>query len=101
MVKQMAGSEHHSHNPELHDVPSAARNARYGAVLFLIYSLLYGTFVAINAFQPGVMDTIVMAGVNLAIIYGLGLIAAAFVLALVYVWLCRHPAPARSAPRRK
>ena len=30
-------------------------------------------------------------GVNLAILYGMLLIAAAFVLALVYGWLCRSP----------
>jgi uncharacterized membrane protein (DUF485 family) len=30
-----------------------------------------------------------VAGVNLAIVYGMGLIAAALVLALVYAWLCR------------
>jgi uncharacterized membrane protein (DUF485 family) len=97
----MAGLDHHSNYTEPHDAASSSRNARYGAILFLIYLLMYGAFVAINAFQPGVMDTIVMAGVNLAIIYGLGLIVAAFVLALLYGWLCRHPAPARSAPRQK
>ena len=35
------------------------------------------------------METIVFAGINLAVVYGLGLIAAAFILALLYVWLCR------------
>ena len=29
------------------------------------------------------------AGVNVAVLWGFGLIAAAFVLALVYGWLCR------------
>jgi uncharacterized membrane protein (DUF485 family) len=84
---------------EPYDPRSAARNARYGAFLFLAYLLLYGGFVAINAFDPEIMNTVVLAGVNLAIVYGLGLIVAAFVLALVYGWLCRLPAPARSPKR--
>ena len=95
----MPAFKHQPNQPETYDAPTAARNARYGAVLFLAYLLLYGGFVAINAFNPEVMDTVVLAGVNLAIVYGLGLIVAAFVLALIYLWLCRVPAPARSAKR--
>ncbi len=95
----MPAFEHEPVRQESYDPRSAARNARYGAVLFLAYLLLYGGFVAINAFNPEVMATVVLAGVNLAIVYGLGLIVAAFVLALLYGWLCRLPAPARSVKR--
>jgi uncharacterized membrane protein (DUF485 family) len=91
--------EHRPTVQESYDPRIAARNARYGAVLFLVYLLLYGGFVVINAFNPDVMDTVVLAGVNLAVIYGLGLILAAFVLALVYGWLCRAAAPARAVKR--
>jgi hypothetical protein len=35
------------------------------------------------------METIVFAGLNLAVASGLGLIIGAFALALVYAWLCR------------
>lgn len=69
-----------------------ARNARVGLVLFTIYVAFYGGFVLVNAFWPAVMDIRPLAGVNLAILSGLGLIGAALLLALVYAWLCRSPA---------
>ena len=64
------------------------RNSRIGLVLFAIYLLLYGGFVFINAFSPETMDITPIPGINLAIIYGFGLIIAAFVLALLYGVLC-------------
>jgi uncharacterized membrane protein (DUF485 family) len=73
-----------------------ARNARLGGVLFGVYLVLYGTFVALNAFAPQVIERVGPGGVNVAILYGFGLIVAAFALALVYGWLCRTDAAARS-----
>ncbi len=67
----------------------AARNSRYGMVLFLIYLFIYGGFVAISAFWPEVMAREALFGVNLAVTYGFTLIATAMFLALVYTWLCR------------
>jgi len=68
------------------------RNARLGLVLFTVYLLLYGGFVMLNAFRPQIMETTPLAGINLAIWYGFGLIAAALILALAYGWLCRPSA---------
>ena len=64
-------------------------NARIGLVLFFIYLFLYGGFVLLNAFSPETMEITPIAGVNLAILYGFGLIIAALVLALVYGQLCK------------
>lgn len=75
---------------EPHDERTAQRNAKYGLVLFVVYLLLYGGFVFLNAFSPEVMDNQPFAGINLAVLYGFGLILAAFVLALLYGWLCRN-----------
>lgn len=65
------------------------RNARIGLVLFCVYLLLYGGFVLLNAFSPDTMAIKPVAGINLAILYGFGLIAAALVLAMLYGWLCK------------
>ncbi|MGH7177830.1 MAG: DUF485 domain-containing protein [Tepidisphaeraceae bacterium] len=67
------------------------RNARNGLILFAIYVIFYGTFVYLSAFRADVMASRPFGGVNLAVLYGLGLIVAAFVLALVYMFLCRAP----------
>jgi uncharacterized membrane protein (DUF485 family) len=60
------------------------RDGKLGLALFAIYLLLYGGFVLLNAFSPEIMERTPLAGVNLAIWYGLALIVAAFVLALIY-----------------
>ncbi|QDT48109.1 hypothetical protein Pan258_21490 [Symmachiella dynata] len=65
------------------------RNARIGMVLFCVYLLLYGGFVFLNAFAPETMEVLPFAGVNLAILYGFGLIIAAVLLALIYGWMCQ------------
>ncbi len=66
-----------------------AYNTRLGLILFFVYLALYGAFVLVNAFSPTTMEITPVAGVNLAILYGFGLIIAALVLALVYGCLCR------------
>lgn len=89
-------------SPGVHDDrhPASARNARYGLWLFAAYVLLYGGFVALSAFDPQAMRKPLAAfgGVNLAIVYGFGLIVAALVLALIYMMLCRA-VPAEPADR--
>ena len=64
-------------------------NARTGLILFAVYLILYGGFVAINAFSPETMESTPVAGINLAILYGFALIVGALVLSLVYGFLCR------------
>jgi uncharacterized membrane protein (DUF485 family) len=84
------------HLPTDHQEPddprTAARNARYGLVLFAIYTLVYAAFVLINAFRPDMMEHSAWAGINIAVFSGLGLIVGAFLLSLIYGWLCRSPA---------
>jgi uncharacterized membrane protein (DUF485 family) len=73
------------------DSPSPERqfNTRLGLILFAVYLVFYLGFVLINAFAADLMETSTLAGLNLAIVYGFGLIVAAIVLALIYGVMCR------------
>lgn len=76
--------------------PSSAEksNARLGLQLFAIYLLLYLGFVFLSAFAAGLMERPVIAGLNLAIVYGFALIISALVMALIYGYMCQpEPKP--------
>ena len=75
---------------EKEDKAMVARNARMGVILFIIYVVFYGGFMALSAFWPDIMGQPFLGGVNLAIVYGFALIVAAFVLALIYLQTCRN-----------
>ena len=87
----MPGFESGSIEPEPHDLATAKRNSRFGLILFTVYLTIYGTFVLLNAFRPELMDRTPVAGLNVATLYGFGLIIAALLLAALYAWLCRAP----------
>ena len=76
------GPQHQDH-PEI-----ITRNARYGMVLFIIYLAIYAGFVALSVFKPELMAKPILGGVNLAVVYGFALIGLAFLLALLYMFLC-------------
>ena len=64
---------HFDHQPSASQADEhlhAGRNARYGLILFAVYASFYVTFMLLNAFWPQVMDTVVFAGINLAVVYG-------------------------------
>jgi hypothetical protein len=67
------------------------RNSRIGLVFFFIYLVFYFGFVFLNAFALDVMKTTPYVGIHLAVMYGFGLIVAAFVLALLYGVICSPP----------
>lgn len=96
----MAGFGHGpSHPVEQEDPRIISRNARNGMRLFLVYLVVYAGFVGISAFAPKLMELTPLFGVNVAILYGFGLIVAAMVLALIYCWQCRgSQTPPSSTP---
>lgn len=62
--------------------------AKLGIKLFWLYCLIYSGFVGIAVFATEKMKTPILAGTNLAIIYGLGLIIFAIILGLIYNHYC-------------
>ncbi|MFM8892336.1 MAG: DUF485 domain-containing protein [Planctomycetia bacterium] len=64
-------------------------SSRVGLVLFWVYVSLYAGFIGLVLFRPDLLGARPLAGVNLAIVYGFGLIAGAFLLAVVYMVACR------------
>lgn len=61
---------------------------RLGVILFLVYSAVYAGFVAINTIVPSAMAKPMFLGLNLAVVYGFGLIILAIVMGVVYNHVC-------------
>ena len=70
---------------------SERRNSGIGLRMTFLYMALYGGFVVLSVFRPGWMGVQTILGLNLAVVYGLGLIIVAVILALIYSQLCRVP----------
>jgi uncharacterized membrane protein (DUF485 family) len=65
--------------------PRLPAASRLGLALFLVYVMLYGGFIGLVLVRPDLLALRPAGGVNLALIAGLGLIAAAFLLAVLYM----------------
>ena len=61
---------------------------RTGIKLFLIYCSIYLGFVVINTIKPKLMGLKIAFGLNLACIYGFGLIILAIIMGLLYNAAC-------------
>ncbi len=69
--------------------PASGYKSRLGVWMFIVYCLVYAGFVFVNVLTEGqAMQVIVFSGLNLAVVYGMGLIVFALILALVYNHLC-------------
>ena len=62
--------------------------ARLGIYLFIVYCIVYAGFVVINTVSPKLMGVIIFSGLNLAVVYGIGLIILAIVMGLIYNSMC-------------
>ena len=69
--------------------PAGPYKIRLGIRMFIFYSLFYAGFVIINLISPRSMSAIILAGLNLATVYGFALIIVALIEALIYDRLCR------------
>ena len=70
--------------------PSFIWKRRLGVIMFFIYAAIYTGFTAINVISPKLMETIIFAGLNLAVVFGFGLIILALVMALAYNMACTN-----------
>lgn len=61
---------------------------RLGVWMFLAYALVYAGFIVINIVNPRLMEKTVIFGLNLAVVYGFGLIILSAIMALIYNALC-------------
>ena len=96
MTDEMSAAERHAASTQLSETERS--NAKLGIILFLVYLAFYGGFVLVNAFQADLMDTVVFAGLNLAVVYGFALIVVAIVMSMVYgLWCKVEPATAEGA----
>ncbi len=80
-----------AHSAPAQRTPEEVFNARLGIGLFLGYLAIYAGFVLLSAFSPDEMGKplSIFGGLNVAIVYGMGLILAALVLAAVYIVGCK------------
>jgi uncharacterized membrane protein (DUF485 family) len=66
---------------------SIKKKTRLGVKMFILYAIVYFGFIIINVVSPKTM-AIDVGGLNIAIVYGVGLIVFALVLALIYNAKC-------------
>lgn len=67
---------------------SIKKKTKLGIVLFFVYLAIYTGFVLIGTLSPGLLGEDFAAGMNLAFVYGMGLIVLAAVMGLVYNYFC-------------
>jgi len=69
---------------------ASKKKTRLGVWFFFLYFLFYGGFVAIGVTNYELLGVEVFGGLNLAIVYGIGLIIFAVILGLIYNWICTY-----------
>lgn len=67
---------------------AAERKSRLGLKLFIAYALIYAGFVTIGVIRPELMGIRIIWGLNLAIVYGFGLILLAIIMGFLYHLAC-------------
>lgn len=62
--------------------------SKIGLILFAVYAAIYAGFVVINTLSPKTMGTKIIFGLNLAVVYGFGLIILAIIMGVIYNNYC-------------
>ena len=67
---------------------ASKRKTKLGIWFFILYTIVYGIFVAIGVVNYEAMGKLVYGNQNLAVMYGFGLIVFAIILGLIYHFIC-------------
>ncbi len=78
------------HGPavKLGEDKASKKKASLGVKLFFVYLILYASFTYISITYPSWMGVKIVFGLNLAIVYGFGLIIVAIVMGWIYHLIC-------------
>jgi uncharacterized membrane protein (DUF485 family) len=69
---------------------ASKQKTRLGIILFFVYAIVYGAFVVMGVSFSNLMSIKVVSGLNLAVVYGMGLIILAAVMGYVYNHFCTY-----------
>lgn len=72
-----------------------------GLKLFIAYGIVYAIFVIINTIDADIMKADLFLGLNIAVIYGMGLIFLAIVMGLIYNHMCTKKENELNGPSEK
>jgi uncharacterized membrane protein (DUF485 family) len=78
----------HEPSVELGADHASKLKTRLGLILFLVYAAIYAVFVLLGLFYTETLGIKAIAGLNLAIVYGFGLIILAAVMGFIYSLIC-------------
>lgn len=67
---------------------ASKKKTRLGIILFFAYAAIYAIFVYIGLVHTELLGAKAIGNVNLAVVYGIGLILLAMVMGLVYNFFC-------------
>jgi uncharacterized membrane protein (DUF485 family) len=67
---------------------ASKKKTRLGIILFFIYAAIYAAFVFIGLVYTELLGVHAIGKINLAIVYGMGLIILAGVMGFIYSWVC-------------
>lgn len=79
----------HFNQPSKPEVDNASsKKARLGIRFFFLYLFFYAGFVVIGVVNYDLLRIETFAGLNLAVVYGMGLILFAIFLGIIYNFMC-------------
>lgn len=67
---------------------ASKRKTRLGIILFTAYALIYALFVVIGVMYTDTLGVKAIGNLNLAVVYGIGLIVLAAIMGFIYNLIC-------------